>query len=433
MRTITHRLPNLVLTDMEFRLPLDHARPDEAQITVFAREVVAPGKEGADLPWLVFFQGGPGFGAPRPPASAPWLKRALQEYRVLLLDDRGTGRSTPVTLQTLARLDSPQSAASQAEYLKHFRADAIVRDAELIRRELLGADGRWSALGQSFGGFCVTHYLSAAPGGLKEAFITGGLPPLERSADDIYRATYRRVLDRNRLYYERYPDDAERAQEIASYLADHDVRLPGGGRLSVRRFQQLGMSFGMSDGFERVHYLLEDAFVEGRNGHEIGYNFLREFEHNFFFETDPIYALLHEAEYCQEEASNWSAERIRAEFPQFAWSPGQPVTFTGEMVYPWMFDEYERLRPLKEAAEILAADESWPRLYDVATLRANTVPCAAAVYYDDMYVERLFSEETARDIRGIKLWVTNEYEHNGLRADGERLLDRLSGMVRGEV
>ena len=80
---------------------------------------------------------------------------------------------------------------------------------------------------------------------------------------------------------------------------------------------------------------------------------------------------------------------------------------------------------------MLANDPDWPLLYDIAQLRRNSVPCAAAVYYDDMYVERTYSEETAREIRGIKLWVTNQYEHNGLRADGEVILDRLLAMVRG--
>ena len=69
--------------------------------------------------------------------------------------------------------------------------------------------------------------------------------------------------------------------------------------------------------------------------------------------------------------------------------PPETVHFTGEMIYPWMFDDYIQLRPLKEAAEILATDDQWSRLYDGATLRANTVPCAAAVYYNDMYVERI--------------------------------------------
>ena len=63
----------------------------------------------------------------------------------------------------------------------------------------------------------------------------------------------------------------------------------------------------------------------------------------------------------------------------------------------------------------------------------STVPVVAAVYYDDMYVHREFSEETAREVPHIKLWVTNEYEHNGLRADGAAVLGRLLAMVRGEM
>jgi predicted phosphohydrolase len=58
---------------------------------------------------------------------------------------------------------------------------------------------------------------------------------------------------------------------------------------------------------------------------------------------------------------------------------------------------------------------------------------AAAVYLDDMYVEATYSQETAAFIPCVRAWVTNEYEHNALRADGERVLDRLIGMVRGEV
>ncbi|MCB0126576.1 MAG: hypothetical protein KDE58_30170, partial [Caldilineaceae bacterium] len=106
--------------------------------------------------------------------------------------------------------------------------------------------------------------------------------------------------------------------------------------------------------------------------------------------------------------------------------------FTGEMIYPWMFADYPHLQPLREAANLLAATEDWPQLYDVEQLRQNEVPCAAAVYYNDMYVERAYSEETAREISGIQLWITNQYEHNALRADGEALLDRLLQMVRGE-
>lgn len=431
MSTIArHQLPGLQLTDHHFTVPLDHATPGGAQITVFAREVVAPSQNAKQLPWLVFFQGGPGFPAPRPTGAAGWLKRALQDYRVLLLDQRGTGRSTPVTVESLARFPD---ANAIADYLRCFRADAIVQDAEHIRTTLLGADEQWSALGQSFGGFCVTHYLSAAPASLKEAIITGGLPPLVRPVDDVYRATYQRVLQKNQRYYERYPNDIPRARAIVDYLATHQVDLPTGDPLTPRRFQQLGMALGTSDGFEEIHYLLEDAWHDGVAGPELSYTFLRGVQEAHAFDTNPIYAILHEAIYCQQEASRWSAERLRAEYPDFDLAPERPVFFTGEMIYPWMFDEYHRLQPLKEAAELLAANDAWPTLYDPTVLRQNAVPCAAAIYYDDMYVERHFSEETAATIRGIKVWVTNEYEHNGLRADGEAVLGRLLDMLHGEI
>jgi len=430
MKLVTHQLPGLTLTDHQFQLPLDYHQPTGPQITVFAREVVTPRHQQADLPWLVFLQGGPGFGAPRPTTASGWLQRALQDYRVLLLDQRGTGRSTPVTAQTLAQLPTPQA---QADYLQYFRADNIVRDAEEIRKTLLGEDEVWSLLGQSYGGFCITTYLSLAAAGVREALFTGGIPPVGVPIDEVYRATYQRVLDKNRLYYQRYPGDIDLVQEIVAYLQANEVHLPSGDRLSPRRLQQLGLAFGASDGFEQVHYLLEEAFVQGANGRELSYGFLRHFENNFAFQTNPIFAILHEAIYCEGSASNWSAERVRAEYPAFNLDTPDPIHFTGEMIYPWMFAEYGQLRPLQATAELLAAKQDWPPLYDQAALQACQVPCAAAVYYNDMYVELRFSEQTARLLPNIKLWVTNEYEHNGLRADGERILDRLLGLVRGEV
>ncbi len=197
---VTVHLPGLVLTEHEFDVPLRHSVPAGKRITVFAREVAVP--EGRDRPFLVFLQGGPGMEAARPtahPFAPGWLERALQDFRVLMLDQRGTGRSTPVGSL------SGMSAEEQVSYLACFRADSIVQDAEFIRREL-GVE-RWSVLGQSFGGFCVLHYLSAAPDGLSAAFLTGGLPPVGRHPDEVYRATYARTLQRCRRYYERYPAD----------------------------------------------------------------------------------------------------------------------------------------------------------------------------------------------------------------------------------
>lgn len=419
----TFRHPGTVLTDRFFAVPLDHQRPDGEQIEVFAREVVAADKADADLPWLLFLQGGPGFGAYRPASRESWLNRALEDYRILLLDQRGTGRSTPATRQTLARLGPAQA---QADYLTHFRADSIVLDAELIRREL--TDEPWSVLGQSFGGMCTVTYLSFAPHGVREAFITGGLPGLTATADDVYRHTYSTVAARNAAYYERYPDDADLARRVADYLAEHEVRRPDGALLSVEALQSTGALLGQGDGSQALHYLLENPFADD----ELSDAFLYAVMDKLSFAAGPLYALLHEASYAQGFATRWSAQRIRAEFAEFD-AGADPLYFTGEMIYPWMIDADPVLRPLREAADILAERDDWPPLYDPVRLAANEAPVAAAVYYNDMYVDREFSVQTAQAIRGLRAWVTSEYEHDGLRVSDGAVLDRLIGMARGNI
>jgi pimeloyl-ACP methyl ester carboxylesterase len=402
----------LVLTEHEVSVPLDHAQPGGERITVFAREVADP--DGRDRPALLFLQGGPGFEAARPtrhPSGPGWLDRALQEYRVLMLDQRGTGRSSPIG--ALEGLGAPEQAAR----LALFRADAIVRDAEVIR-QTLDID-RWSILGQSFGGLCAVTYLSLAPESLREAFIAGGLPPLGARIDEVYAATYARILDRNRRYYDRYPGDRDRVRALHDTLKAQDVRLPSGDRLTSERLRLLGAPLGMSDGAERLHYLLElphdsPAFLHDVDG-------LPPFARN------PIYAVLQEACWADGGATNWAAQRLRPSFYDEL-----PELFYGEHVFPRTFEDYGALAPLREAAEILAAHE-WPRLYDPERLRANEVPAAAAIYADDPYVERAFSEETAAHVRGLRPWITNEYEHNGLRADGARVLGRLIELARGRA
>ena len=408
----TYRPPGLILTEHEFEVPLDHAAPDGERITVFAREVADP--DGRDRPLLVFFQGGPGFEASRPtgvPSSPGWLDRALADFRVLMLDQRGTGRSTPV--DTLPGL-TPQQ---QADRLTHFRADSIVRDAEWIRREL-GVE-RWSILGQSFGGFCVLTYLSLAPEGLREAFFTGGLPPIGPVIEDAYRATYARVIERCRRFYERYPEDRDRVRGIVARLEGNDVRLPSGDRLTPRRFRALGALLGMSDGAEALHYIVELPFGSPA--------FLHDVEAADGFARNPIYAILHEASWADGGATRWAAQRVRPEAYE-----REPELLYGEHMLASVYDDYAALRPLREAAHSLA-EHSWPRLYDFDVLARNEVPAAAAIYADDLYVPMRYSTESARRIRGLRSWITNAYEHNGLRADGERILGRLIDLARGRA
>jgi pimeloyl-ACP methyl ester carboxylesterase len=412
-----------VATEHQFVVPLDHGDPSGESITVFAREVVAPRKQRDTLPWLVYLQGGPGFMSPRPTTRSGWLGRVLQDHRVLLLDQRGTGRSSRVTRHSLLGRD-PVGAA---DYLSHFRADSIVRDAELIRHELVGDDRRWTVLGQSYGGFAALTYLSFAPEGLSQVLVTGGLPPLTAHPDDVYRATYPRVADRLARFTDRYPDDRDRLDAIADHVAKVDVPLPSGMRLTVPRLQSLGHALGRSDGFEVLHHLLELAW----DGTELADEFLHDVDHHTGFAAAPLYAVMHESIYCQGLASRWSAQRVRDSMPEL--SPDvRPLQLTGEMIYPWMFEDEPALLPLRELADLLAERETWPALYDVDVLARNQVPVAAAIYHDDMYVDYDYSLATARQVGNARWWVTSEYAHDGLRTN-PRVIERLLDLVTDEA
>jgi len=125
----------------------------------------------------------------------------LQDYRVLLAGPARHGAQ---------HAGAPRHArrpAVRARARGVPRALPRRRDRRRLRMHPARAARRGHAVeraGQSYGGFCITHYLSARPEGLREVFVTGGLPPLGVAVDDVYRATYRRVAERNRLYYERY-------------------------------------------------------------------------------------------------------------------------------------------------------------------------------------------------------------------------------------
>jgi pimeloyl-ACP methyl ester carboxylesterase len=407
----TYLIPGAVLTERAHCVPLVHGDPKRGSISVFTREVAAP--DGRDRPYLVFLQGGPGFEAARP-TSPPsgWMARALADFRVLLLDQRGTGRSTPV-----GSVIPGATAADQAEYLTHFRADSIVRDLELIRAEL-GVE-RWSLLGQSFGGFTSLTYLSLAAESLREVLITGGLAPVAgQSVDDVYAATWARTREANQRYHARYPGDLDRLRKLLRQLEDEDVRLPNGDRLTARRFRQTGMWLGDSTGFERLHHLLELPVDSPA--------FLWDAQLASAWERNPIYATLHESCHADGSSTRWSAHRL---------APEEAVSgelLGGEHVFPWMWNEYSGLRAHGAAAQLLS-EHAWPRLYDADRLARNDVPVAATVYVDDMHVDRAFAEDTALRVRGLRAWITNEYAHNGLRADGERIVGRLLDMVRGKA
>lgn len=417
----SYSIPGFTVTDHRIPVPLDWAQPEGERITVFAREIAAPG-QGRDLPVLLFLQGGPGGRSPRPNGGPGWFSVALKRFRVLLLDQRGTGLSSPVQARRMQAMGADQGG----RYLSHFLADSIIRDAEHIRLTLFGGR-KWFTLGQSYGGFLTLTYLSHAPQGLAGCYVTGGLPGIHADAAQVYRQTYPRVASKNAQYFRRYPQDRALLDRLADHLDAHDIRLPDGDRLHSRRLQHLGMGLGMSEGFEALHWLLEDAFCDDDR---LSDGFLAAVADATSYHQRPLYAAIHEAIYGRTgAATDWAAERLLSEFPAFA-AAARPLLFTGEMIYPWMFQDMAALRPFAAAADALARMPARGGFYDAARLAANEVPVTAAVYSDDMYVDMGLSLETARHLGNARLWITSEYEHNGLRA-ASRVLERLLAMGDG--
>ena len=81
-----------------------------------------------------------------------------------------------------------------------------------------------------------------------------------------------------------------------------------------------------------------------------------------------------------------------------------------------MFTDYAALRPVRAAAERIAATSSWPALFDERQLARNEVPVYAASYVEDMYVDFDLSMETARKVKGCKVFATNVMFHDAIRS-----------------
>lgn len=401
--------------DITLTRPLDHRDPGGRVLDVFARLLTPVG--GDDLPVLVFLQGGPGNEAPRPTldgVSPAWLARALKDYRVLLLDQRGTGNSTPV--------DTPDSvpgrtAAAKAEYLTHLRADEIVHDIEAFRGHL--GEERISLLGQSFGGFTSVAYLSMFPDRLAEVYITGGAVPVGHRPDEIYARTYAELARKSRAFWRRFPRDAEVFRSLLDRCRRNEVVLPNGDVVGSAMLRTIGHRLGMTGGDADLHHLLERDPASPAFRYDLA-GLLP------FTGRNPLYAVIHESSYADGFTTGWSAERVRpADFD------GDETLLTGEHVYPWHFTESSELAPWAEVAGLVAR-HPWPKLYDPDVLARTTARVAAVAYADDAFVPLDLSRETMDLVAGSSLWITNEWEHNGLRHAGERILDHLIELARGQ-
>lgn len=416
------RVKEYIVQRQKYIVPLVYSAPhDNDNVEVVAQVIQKSESISLEKAKLVcYLQGGPG-GSCATFSGGGYAKfLADKGFTVVLMDQRGTGWLTPIELP------------KPVEYLLNFRADLIVRDAEVIRQALIG-DEKWMILGQSYGGFCSFTYLSLFPNSLKALLITGGIPPIGYDAEHVYTATYARTEERNNHYYRKYPTDDAKVKRICSYLNENKVTLPDGGNLSIPRFQQLGIKFGGSGGTDSVHQIVV-KFDHDLNqfGHPTRAT-LSTIQNAVTFDALVIYALFQENIYSEGTGPHWAAHRLRPAL--YCYENDTKVKFTGEMVYPFMYEDYAELRPWKKVAQQLMDYDNYGKLYDLEQLKKNKVPVAAAVYVYDQYVDF----DTCRLVLGkldnpnVRPYITSEFFHNGIGANPDRVVGTLLQLLKGEI
>lgn len=463
--TYSYTLVDSFVTDgilnqrIELTVPLDYTKDSEGTISIVTNVTQKYDKllhdltkitfpHGDKLKPMAYLQGGPGFPCAVPESNSGFVRFLLDKgYQLVFYDQRGTGLSSPIESKSLQKLGPIED---QLRYILNFRADSIVKDMEIVREALFGAHTPWLTLGQSYGGFCSFTYLSLFPSSLKEVLLTGGVPPVGFTADDVYKKTYARCRERNVHYYQKYPQDTGRVRQILSHLSTNPANLPNGGVLTPERFQQLGIMLGRTGGTDHLHGLVTETWYAIEKFGKPTYGALSKIENESSFDTNIIYALFQEAIYCDGRSrlhrTNWAADRTRylPENSNFVFSSDlevtSPVYFTGEMVYRSMYDDYAELRPLKGLADALHQNTEWSQLYDIQTLASiswKDVPVVGAAYYADQYVDfelTMKAKENAFGGNGnLRQYITSEFFHNGLRQDPGRVLGSLFGLLENEV
>lgn len=398
MTTTVRRLLDLTVEEHTLTVPLVWDDPSDTRtIEIFARVIARDG--GERLPFLVYLQGGPGHEAPRPfhgSTSPAWLDEALAHYRVVMLDQRGTGLSSPVGDDDLER-----GSKAVAEYLTHLRADSIVRDCEAMREHLSAET--WSVLGQSFGGFTTLAYLSTDADSLADVFITGGLSAVGRHPDEVYALCYDKMRTASERYYRRFPEHRDVMRRLVDLADAGRIVLPDGEVVSPSRLRSVGSALGTNEGWQTLWSLLERDPASNAFRHDL-------MTAMPYGGRNPLYFAFHESSYADGHATRWSAERTEPD--DFR---SDVTLFTGEHIRREWTETVPAFQPWREVALELA-DYEWPRLYNPVAIAAAGATGAAAVYANDVYVPLEFSLETGRLLPGVHLWVTSEHEHNGLRS-----------------
>ncbi len=191
-------------------VPEDYAKPDGRRIALFIARVPAISGRKAPDP-LFLLAGGPGMAATDMyPGVAGAFTRIGRDRDLILVDQRGTGRSNPLhcdsdaddsldpdPVQLLALTRACLQTLGRRAALEQYTTSVAVRDLEQVRMTL--GYPQINLYGVSYGTRVAQHYLRRYPARTRSLILDGVVPPTLALGPDIAldaEAALQRILAR---------------------------------------------------------------------------------------------------------------------------------------------------------------------------------------------------------------------------------------------
>lgn len=217
-------------------VPENRADPKSRRIQLHVAVVPALNLNAAPDPF-VFIPGGPGQAASEEyPAIAPMFERIRRDRHIVLIDQRGTGRSNRLHCEyseetQVASADASRWRAETKDCLRSLDADprfyttsVAVRDLDEARKALGYAT--WNLWGGSYGTRVAQHYIRRYPGRVRTVVLDGVVPPelilgpgipldAQRALENILARCHTQPQCR-----EAFPNVQERFQALRTWLRE---------------------------------------------------------------------------------------------------------------------------------------------------------------------------------------------------------------------
>lgn len=247
-------------------VPEDWNKPQGRKIHVFFYGQLDSGKTP-----VMFFNGGPG-GDSHESFSLFVNEPLARDFSFIFMDQRGTGCSTPYPSE-------PTSETVQR--LSHYGSTEIVKDAEAIRRKLLGQSGKWKIFGQSYGGLIVHRYITSksASRNVISAHAHGASIMRDFSAFLAHRLLSLKSVSED--YFLVYPDDRSRVAKIRALIPDDQCFTDGATKVCGSGVaDSLSLFLGFPDSWPTLHSIVGKLL---RDPHSIDEEYFANLVKNLVF------------------------------------------------------------------------------------------------------------------------------------------------------